>query len=319
MKYQVFFSVLLIFNVAKIEVSFSQDNNNNYYTGNIILPENEENDIDKSNLTFLGNGDIQKSLAQDQPLNANTGLGVAFERYRGFYNRIGGNIMQRAIDYVSFDLVINVASTADTIYAKLDPGGQVINTRDYGAYILNPITSGQAVTFNGKISFTRVTDHHSINGDSTHWFNNVTGVINGIQLKFIGSNRLWEINGTTKNITGLAGRIGVYYELFPTQHRYDEDFKEQYSATIGLNYSFRSILGDFAATQYDTLRSKFLNDNNARLYQGPEFNIALKIKNIIAEVSLPYMYGGDRNIDGLSRWQFFTSIRFIGGFPIKLN
>lgn len=275
------------------------------------------------NLEFLGNGDLQKSISSGQQVSANSGLGVLFEKFCGTNDKSG---KQKTVLYTQFDLVVNVASTVDSIASKYDSNGNVTNVRDFGSYLNNPTSSKQAVSFNGKIAFNHSKNHRCPTfgkGDgNTSPINWLTGIINGIQVRLVGSNNLWTYKGQSTNVTAISGRMGVYYEFLPDDKRFDfsdNSAKEIYSATLGINYSFRSILGDLESVQYKSLRVNILNGNPYYLFSGIEFNFAIKLKNLSAEVSIPIMNEPYHPIDGLSNTQLFTSIRFIGGFPLKLN
>ncbi|NUQ24553.1 MAG: hypothetical protein HUU34_11425 [Saprospiraceae bacterium] len=211
----------------------------------------------KSEIDFVGDGNIQKSFAEGGGFSANTGLGVVFYREwaddksdgidqdaipeesilmnipddmsliddtlsnlpssntippnlpsgnnKNKKNKMGKNPFQD----IEFSLKINVASTADTIFGKID-NATLSNRRDFGTYLLIPVNSKQAasVDFFGYFAHRR------------GW----TRLINGVNVNFTASNSIWKTDTTTSFLAGVMLKAGVFYDFVPDQIRKEKKY-----------------------------------------------------------------------------------------------
>lgn len=283
-------------------------------TSDILKPSNPEmfsaaaapskaGNSEKTVLSFFGSGDIQKSLNQGSKPEANTGLGVLF--FRQFD---GNSHMKIGFQSIEFDFTVNVASTADTIVAK-STNSIIANKRDFGSYILNPTNSKQATYFNFMSYFNPNMP------DNILQLKDLFQVVDGIQVRFIGSNSVWSVNDTTNiNLAGFLFRVGVFHDFIPDNIRKEKD----YSITIGANYSYRGILGDIRFDNYKLYREQLLGTGKKR-FHGFEANASIRLKNFRAEIQIPVFNGKRDQVAGLTNTQFVTSIRFVGGFPIEVG
>jgi hypothetical protein len=241
---------------------------------------------------FVGSGEIQKSISAGTDIPASTGIGLQFRRlfpieYKFF------NVVK--ISKIELDININIASNVDTISAILNKDNTVSNTRDFGSFMLSPVTSKQALLVNYRMHFRNQF---------------------GVQANIISSNRVWENRNDTlfrdSWVSCLSMRIGLFYEFIPRIFSSND-----YSVTFGLDLSQRSIFGDIYQKSHTDFRKNILQTTDRKFF-GFEPNIILRLKNIRAEVSFPYMIS-DNDISGLTNGQLILAIKFIGGFPLKLN
>jgi len=252
--------------------------------------------MDHTEIYFVGTGDIQQNLARTKDeIAASTGIGVIF--WRMFGNKLNGIELQ-------LEARISIASTVDTIRAKYS-GGTFINMRDFGGYLSAPLASGQATTINSLWYFR---DSESRPVDK---------VIDGFQVDFIAANQVFQDSAQTMNTAVLGLRVGLFHEFVPTFNR----LKQGYSIRLGVNYIFRGLRGDLGTKSpaSNALRRNLLGVED-RIFHGPEFLLAFKLKNLKAQASLPITFhkrGGPTY--GLSGTQFITTISFIGGFPLSLK
>lgn len=257
-------------------------------------------------LDFVGTGDLQKSITEGSGIQANTSLGALYEKY-------GGD--KKFIQSFSLEALINVATTADTIQAKFNPNGDLINSRNFGTYILNPVSAKQSFFLNWNTHFgSKVPDREILN--------KATKVISGINLRVISSNNLWNYADTTiANVSALSFRFGFFHEFIPDNYRIEssgeDKGKQKYSITWGVSYSFRGIYGDIKSSSYDGLRETFLGSKQVR-FNGIETNFCIRLKNIRAEFQIP-IFNGSKSVQGLTNTQFLFSIKFIGGIPLRIE
>lgn len=251
----------------------------------------------KTNISFVGNGDLQNSISQDSKTQANTGLGVFFSRT--------WNDKERIFRSLEFDFIINVASTADSIKASI-ADGKVTNQRDFGSYIINPLNSKQATTFNFNLYFAETEKYNNLK-----W---LISIINGFQLRFNASNSLWNYDSTSVNLSGFLLRIGLFHDFIPESIRLEKG----YSIILGANYSFRGIFGDIRFAKNKEFRKTLLNTDRYK-FSGFEANLGMRFKNVRAEVQIPMFKYPGVGVPGLTNTQFITSIRFVGGFPLKIK
>lgn len=268
---------------------------------------------DKTYIDFVGSGDIQKAISGGQQLNANTGAGIIFERYRGLYSWFQS---------LEAEISINIATTSDTIKANVvnkNNTDEITNQRDFGSYMINPQSGKQAIYANTNLYFGYPT-----NGN----FKKFSQVVSGLNFRFIGSNNLWQyVPSTTSanisnvNVGGYEVRFGIFHEFLPDNIRIDTETKRaKYSLFLGLNYSLRGLVGDITSEQNRDLKRKFLGADAKDTYQGIEINTGFRLSNLRLEFNVPILGAGkSAQIPGLTNTQFLFTIRFIGGFGLELN
>ncbi|MEM6844654.1 MAG: hypothetical protein AAF632_20725 [Bacteroidota bacterium] len=257
---------------------------------------------DRTYLDFVGSGDIQKSVSQGDNISANTGLGVIFERFRGF---------EQLIQSFELEGTINIASTSDSIIAEFDNNG-LANRRDFGAYVLNPVSVNQSLFLNSNVYFGYPDE--TIFAEVARW-------VSGINIRAITSNNVWSYNDSIANLGALYFRIGLFHEFIPDNFRVKDDETEfgrsKYSIFFGLNYSYRGIIGDITADNNKELMQKVLGSTEKN-FGGFEANFGFKLNNLRAEFQMPILVK-ENSISGLTNTQFIFSIKFIGGFPLRLT
>jgi hypothetical protein len=255
---------------------------------------------DKVFIDFVGTGDIQQAVSNGQPLNANTGAGIIFERYSG---------ETKFFQSQEIEATINIATTADSIVAKLN-NNNLVNRRDFGSYILNPQSAKQSIYLNSNLYFGF--------GDSG-LFKALPSLFSGVNIRFIASNNLWQYDDTTtKNVGAYMFRIGVFHEFLPDNYRLDENNRAKFSLFLGFNYSLRGITGDLSSQPSDALRTLFLGTAK-KSFGGFEINTGFRLNNLRLEFNMPVLSSKSGHVDGLTDTQFQFTIRFIGGFSLKIN
>lgn len=260
-------------------------------------------------IDFFGSGDIQKSFNDNSPFNANTSLGILFERHNKKYKYIQ-----------SFDLeaILNVASTSDSIIGDIDDDGILLNQRDFGSYILNPISKKQSIFINSNIYFGRFNTNDMDNPIERSFLGKY---ISGMNFKFIASNNLWGYKEENINLTAVYIRIGAFYEFIPNRHRKEKregGSRFSYSISGGINYSYRNIFGDIKTSPLLEDILSITQENT--LQKGFEFNFNIRLNNLYAEFQLPLLKNNaDTPIRGLTNTQALFSVRFIGGFGVALT
>ena len=272
---------------------------NSPQTNNTSLRDNgidKYTHIDSTKVEFVGNGNLQNAYANGDAIEANTGLGVIFERTLN---------KNKIIKSIYFDLSINVASTSDTIFSVLSDN-IITNARDFGEYLLLPRNSSQAFNFSSRAYF----------GDKD-WFGikGITRIIDGFNFDVIRSNSIWKVDDMSVNLNGSLTRVGLFHDFIPDHDRTDQKF----AIIVGLNYSWRGIDGDISFDSQKELREKILKASDTN-FKGFEYNLTVRLNNLKAEIMIPNLKGKNKgDIDGLTGTQFFTSITFIGGFPLRLE
>lgn len=300
----------------------------------------------KTKIEFVGDGNIQKSFSEGSEFAANTGLGVVFYRewdeestsvesepsfdsvtlppldeelYDGQdsttvnetpqttaqtikskkYKKPKANRRINPFQDIEFSLKINIASTADTIFGKYN-NTTLSNRRDFGTYLLIPVNSKQAASV----------DFYGYFAHRHGW----TRILNGINVNFTASNSIWKTDATTSFLAGAMLKTGVFYDFVP------DDIRKtgQYSVTLGLNYSMRALLGDLSFKAEEENRKMILGTDK-KFFSGLEILLGIRLKNIRAEVSIPFLKAEDTEVPGLTNAQFVTSIRFVGGFPLGIS
>jgi hypothetical protein len=268
---------------------------------------------DKTYLDFVGTGDIQNAISGTQTVNANTGAGIVFERYTGDTKL--SNIFQS----LEVEMSINIATTSDSIIAAVSTQSgtpTVTNVRDFGTYIINPLSGKQAFYGNANFYFGYP--------DKNRW---LTDIISGINCRFVASNNVWQYNATTTaadaqniNVSAFAFRIGGFHEVLPDNIRVDATTKRSlYSLFLGVNFSVRGLAGDISSPQNAAVRQAILGTTKTTWY-GAEFDMGFRLNNLRLEFDIPVLSAGNSNrIPGLTNTQFLFTIRFIGGFGLQLN
>lgn len=255
----------------------------------IILDTNNPDDF---GIEFVGQGNLQNILGQNGSIPASTGLGVIYKRNFRTKSRVRN---------LQLEVNINIASTVDTIKGNI-VNGALTNQRDFGNGILTHINSGQSAYAAFKAYLAKEKFYK---------------IVSGLYGDVYGSNRIWNYNKETINASVIGGKVGVFHEFIPSAA-----MQEKYSIYLGFSFSFRRIAGDIGQKNNDDLRNKILGMKEKYVwFGGPETNLGIRLKNLKAEVSIPYLMAlvGKDDILGLTSMQFVTTISFIGGFPLKLN
>lgn len=141
--------------------------------------------------------------------------------------------------------------------------------------------------------------------------------ISGVNFRMISSNSTWKYKERTSNLGAIAVRVGIFHEFFPDNYRINKEGRSRYSLFAGANYSYRGIWGDIVSDKNIDLRNDILGSKDKN-FHGIEFNFGFKINNIRAEFQMP-IFNKVQSIEGLTDTQFLFSIKFIGGFSLKLD
>ena len=221
---------------------------------------------------------------------------------------------KRFFESLDMEAYINVASSVASQEAVLD-GSNVINKRLFGNYVLNPVSSKQSVFINSDVYF-----NPELLWVKGGW---ITKWISGANFRINASNVLWNLVDEEVDKSRYAGamnlRFGLFHEFLPNDKIRDDNNRRKYSVRIGLNYTFRELTGDISSPTNDVIRNQFLGTTDTS-FSGIEPAFGFRLNNIIAEFSMPMIGGAGRNdIEGLTDTQFLFSIRFVGGFSIKLD
>ncbi len=339
-----FQKVILLLAVQFCLVGFCQDKTEktNFGTEQVSTTAEEKIHID-----FVGTGNLQGSLSNGESIDGSAGLGVIYERFRGDekkYKAKYWRVKKRVLDVKdedkdgdttdfiikrfkewkeahkrpiigvkSFEIeaAINVASSLDTISAVFNDDMRLTNRREFGFFVLNPITTDQSLYLNTNVY---------LNPDGNHWLNKVARIISGFNGRVIASNTVWNV-GDNENVNlGVLGyRFGVFHEFLPDNKIRDEDKKSKYSVFIGFNIGYRGIFGDIVSDENDELRTSILGSDRTD-FSGIEPNFGFRLQNIRAEFQMPFLFGSDKqSISGLTDTQFLFTIRFVGGFGLKID
>lgn len=266
----------------------------------------------RTNLNFLGTGDLQKTVNSGENFQGNVGLGVSFH-----------TIFERPALFsaMEVDASVNVVSTVPIINALLDTNGIVTNQNTFGSFILLPTNSGRSASAN----FKGYLDGGSLFRKKLHqnrkWADMVQLGITGLSLSIAAATRQWKlldttlvnkVDSTTINAGALSLRLGGFHEFVPFKNRKD------YSITVGFDYSLRALVGNIAQGKSRTILNRFTSSSDV-VYQGVEFSLNLRVQNIKARVGLPMLlWPKDAQVPGLTGFQFYTTISFVGGFPLKI-
>lgn len=250
--------------------------------------------LEISRLSFYGSGDIQKTFESGEGLPANTGLGVNFTH---LFDSTKSNFAKK-FSKLEFDATINVASTVDTIVVNYK-GDEISNSSLFGASILTPLNSGQAVKISLRMDFRKPLLWQTI--------------IDGFKIKYIGSNRNWQTDtlGTVVQATNNYFRAGLFHEFLP------KDYLNNYSINIGLYFAYNSLKGDIGLAPYGEKRKEILGTDK-RNFIGPEVALEIRLKNLRAEFGYSFLQSGTE-VPGLTSGRLLTTISFVGGFPLELK
>lgn len=265
---------------------------------NTVFPTSGNNG--QSKLTFVGTGDIQKSLSQGDEIAANTGLGAIFNRIfdeKAFFSDLS----------VAFS--INVASSVDTIKAKYIDG-EITNSRDFGAYLLVPQNSGQAVQLNFNVYLKP--EKIKIFEKKPIFLSNL---FSGFNTEFIASNRVWQNNSVSQYASTFLFRTHLFHDFIPNEIRLEKG----YAIRIGIGYTYRGLGSDvgFKNETTNEFRNEILGATETH-WDGFEYGLSIEFKNITASAYIPVIKSNP-DIPGLTGFQFVTSIKFSGGFPVELS
>ncbi len=268
---------------------------------NDTLSQPSPNSSGNPTIEFFGDGSIQKSLNNGTDIPTNTGIGIV-------YKEVLDDILKyKWLMKIELGVSINIASNVDTLKAKYGIRNSVVNTSDFGSSILLPLNSGQAfdVSFKGYFGDTK--------NNVKNYHNHLFGLISGFYINFTGSNRYWSDSSQTIKASTVSNQIGIFHEFIRVKSR------NNYSLTLCAGYTSRWILGDIAQKQYKDIRSNILNSNTTS-FNGFEFILGMRLKNIKAGIRVPILNVGKGNdIAGLTGVQPNTFIVFEGGFPLSLN
>lgn len=285
----------------------------NYYDLDSAPPKMVRATGDSVFIDFVGTGDIQKSISNGDEVNSNTGIGFLFERYFIDSGQTKHGHNRNYIQSLELEGIINIASTADSLILDRR-NGAIINRRNFGTYVLNPISAKQSLFVNSNIYFGFPDETKS------KWFAKFSSIISGINIRATASNNVWKYNdSTSRNLGAIAFRCGVFHEVLPDNIRLSDQKRNKYSIFVGLNYSYRGIFGDITSDSNDVIRTDVLGASQTS-FSGIEANFGFRLNNIRAEFQMPVLKKREAaSIDGLTDTQFIFSIKFIGGFALKLK
>jgi hypothetical protein len=248
----------------------------------------DKNLIDTAVITFVGNGNIQKSFTEGVSIPTSTGVGINYSelwkkpKFLDFYK-------------IELDGFINVSSNVDTIKGKIDTLKRLTNASEFGGSILTPLNSGQAYSMSFRGYFVSLK----------------LMFISGVYVRYAAANRFWNYDKQSLSTTLSSFRTGIFHEFLRPNLRNGS------SISIGMGFVYNTIRGDVDLSINDSFRKSILGVMKTD-FTGYEFNTLFRLKNIKAEFAYTHFNGAD-NIPGLSSGRLVTTISFVGGFPIKLN
>lgn len=263
-------------------------------------------------LDFVGTGDLQQTMASGGDLKATAGAGIIFERvYVDMSDGRDAETLMGKIEKVNIqswdtELAINLASTSDSLKANVNDAGNITNTRDFGNFVMYPIGKKQSMYFNTNVYFGyKCTMKY------------IAGIISGLNLRMLTSNNTWTIGNNSINMGVLSLRAGIFHEFLPDNLRFTDEGRVKYSFFLGANFAYRGIVGDIRSVENEQFRKSILGTNRTD-WRGVEFNMGFRLNNIRIEFQMPiFNYGAA--VPGLTNTQFLYTIRYVGGFPLKLN
>lgn len=203
---------------------------------------------------------------------------------------------------LEIDFALNVASTVDSFNLE--------NQKSLGNYILNPINTRQSARLDFYSLF--YPKFRKKNGRNKERLGSV--LIDGAMMRFYASNANWVYKGESVSTTSLQFRLGIFHEFLP-----DEIARiNNSSVMLGAAYGFRSITGDIRAN--DEALLKEITNTTKSTYWGLDLIFSVKFNNIRGEFVIPFVKKDKNNsILGLTDTQFYTQVRFVGGFPLSLK
>lgn len=335
-----------LYDSAKIQLLQTQEtevnldgNSNKRGFSNLFSNQKENLKLEDTRIEIVGDGNIQRSVTDNASGNgvpANTGVGICYK------HKIKKPNYYKNLFAYEMSLIINVASTVDTIKAKASPSGGIENARDFGNSILIPTNSGQAfkASFYGYFSrygqeknklrryyknkykregkedttFVKMA-RESIKlamEDSNYTKKYRSNFISGFYVIVEGSNRNWLVDGQLLQAGNLGTQIGLFHDFIADAQ------KDQYSLIIGLGYIGRYLVGDVGQYNNDYVRKEILKINSVA-YHGIETMFEIKIGKISARASIPLIMSGKKGyVPGLTGWQPNTSLGFTGGVKLQL-
>ena len=274
-----------------------------------IAQKNDSSEIQKDNdysaprLWVVGDGTIKKAINGDKNIPVNTSIGVIFSRN---FPKGKNQAFVKNIRNFNCEAYINVASTADTLIAKLDTNNVITNSREFGSYVSFPVGSKQSASVLIQGLFD--------NSDFNKFENLILG--GGYVFKTCFSNRVWKLNkDSTIQVSCLSVKAATFYEFLPFEYSDNGDYSIYLSM---LSFSMRSIGGDIVDKNGD-YTNKFIGTKQ-NTYLGWEPFFGFKLKNLRAEFSYPmFVVLNGKSIPGLSGGQFTATVSFTGGFPVALK
>lgn len=256
-------------------------------------------------LDFVGAGDLQQSVSSGANAKASTGAGIIFERYNGTKEDIENGI-DKIIQSLEMEAVINIASTADTIVANFNEENELMNRRDFGNFLLYPVGKKQSLYFNANVYF-----------GYPEKFSWLTKIFSGANFRILTSNNTWKNKDQSVEMGVLSFRAGLFHEFIPDNMRLDDEGRSKYSFFLGANFAYRGIIGDINSTENKTFRQNLLGSTETD-FRGVELNLGFRLYNLRFEFQMP-IFRDKNSISGLTDTQFLYTVRFVGGFPMKLN
>jgi len=260
---------------------------------------------DPFQIQILGNGNIQKSFESGEDIPANTGVGVSVQKYFIEYDSINKEFeIEPFFGFykLELDININIASTADTLNAKL-VNNEVSNKSDFGSSLLTPLNSGEAATIDARLYFKET----------------YCGVLSGVFAKYIGSNRIWNYQDSSLSFAKQASiglvRIGAFHDFVTLEQR------EDYSIRAGIAFAVNSLKGDLGLSRNESERMAIL-ESTRTLFFGGEFSLVLRLKNVSAGFAysfFPKCLNDQAEIPGFSGSRLITTIGFTGGFNLAIK
>lgn len=269
---------------------------------------------------FVGDANLQSVISNGSDNNTTGGLGIVMYRELEISEEKSPLFMDFMIEGS-----INVASSLDTINLRIDNSSstpplvdRISNLSEVGTFILLPSVTKQNAVGSISAYFNSLTRNH--------WW---LKFIHGGKFQIGGSNAGFSVandkNGQARaldriSLTVMYVRFGLFHEFIPQEKRRIND----YSLLAGLDFSGRWMFGDLGQRSLNADRLKFFGTDQ-RGFFGYEPYIRIKLKNLVAEASLPSLFPEGWRTDspndfrGLTNSRLTTTIRFVGGFPLGIK
>lgn len=252
-------------------------------------------DKDLKEFNFVGGGDLNsigQSSGNAKAGNISLGLYMLREYPENSF-----------LKDLEIDFALNVASTVDSF--NLD------NKKSLGNYILNPINTSQSARLDFYSMFY---PKYYKTGKKKGKEKLLSVLIDGGFMRFYASNANWSYKGESVSTTSLQFRAGVFHEFLPDAvARLNNS-----SVMLGAAYGFRTITGDIRGNNERILEE--VTGTTKSTYWGLDIVFSVKFNNIRGEFIIPFVKKyKDVSLAGLTDTQFYTQIRFIGGFPLQLK